>query len=671
MATTEFTLPELGENIAAGDVLRVLVKPGDTVSRDQPVLELETDKATIEVPSSVEGTVTEVKVKEGDKVSVGQAVLVVEDAGQAQTAGGDTGKDRAEAAPRAEQVPEPDAPERAEEGESQAESPTRGAARRPRRPAKPRRRGGVTEFVLPELGENITGGDVIRVLVTPGDAIARDQPVVELETDKATIEVPSSVEGTVIEVRVSEGEKVSVGQVVLTVEGGGAAAEEGREAGEQELAAATGESIGRVSAVEDARGDADEGAEPRADAGAEAAAAGDDDQWPEPASPDEHAGEDREPDGDRDDRYHPVSRGGLDQRVPGRRRQQQPDKPGMHEDALAEAADDAAPRRRGEVVSISRGRAAEPGASRRAAPAAPSVRRVARELGVEIHAVQGSGPGGRISADDVKAFVKRVMSQRPGAARPAAAQPAAVPGEVRLPDFARWGSVERQPMRAVRRKTAEHLSLAWQQVAHVTQHDKADITALEELRKKYAQRAEAAGGKLTVTAIAVKVLAAALKKFPQFNASIDMAAQEIVYKKYFHVGIAVDTDRGLLVPVLRDADQKSLVQISAELAQLSERARSKKTTLEEMEGGCITITNLGGIGGTSFTPIVNHPEVAILGISRSSFEPVHIEGRFEPRLLLPLSLSYDHRVIDGADAARFLRWVCEAMEQPFLLALDG
>ena len=292
---------------------------------------------------------------------------------------------------------------------------------------------------------------------------------------------------------------------------------------------------------------------------------------------------------------------------------------------------------------------------------------MARELGVDIGDVPGSGPGGRISIDDVTAHARQVMS--------CAGQPAggAVP-TVTLPDFTRWGEIDRQPMRAVRRKTAEHLSAAWATIPHVTQHDLADITELEELRKKYAKQAEAAGGNLTVTAIAVKVVASALRVFPQFNTSIDLANETIIFKKYVHIGIAVDTDRGLLVPVIRHADTKNILQLATELAQLSEKARNRKLSLDEMQGGCFSISNLGGIGGTSFTPIVNAPEVAILGISRARMEPVYRgpeSGEFSPRLMLPLSLSYDHRAIDGADGARFLRWVADAFEQPFLLALQG
>jgi pyruvate dehydrogenase E2 component (dihydrolipoamide acetyltransferase) len=295
---------------------------------------------------------------------------------------------------------------------------------------------------------------------------------------------------------------------------------------------------------------------------------------------------------------------------------------------------------------------------------------MARELGVEIDQVTGTGASGRISVEDVKEHAKRLVTD---AARGVASTPKA------LPDFSRWGPVERQPMRAVRRKTAEHLSAAWATIPHVTQHDLADVTALEEARKRFAKQTEAAGGALTVTAIAVKVVAAALKVFPQFNASIDMAADEVILKKYVNIGVAVDTDRGLLVPVIRDADTKNILQLSVELAQLAEKARNRKLSLEEMQGGCFSISNLGGIGGTAFTPIVNAPEVAILGISRARMEPVWDEtergrspaGGFVPRLILPLSLSYDHRAIDGADGVRFLRWVVDALEHPFLLALRG
>jgi pyruvate dehydrogenase E2 component (dihydrolipoyllysine-residue acetyltransferase) len=300
-----------------------------------------------------------------------------------------------------------------------------------------------------------------------------------------------------------------------------------------------------------------------------------------------------------------------------------------------------------------------------AAAAAPGVRRLAREIGVDINDVQGAGIEGRISEEDVKEHARRILS-RMAEPRAAAGAPA-----VPLPDFERWGPVERQPMSNIRRTTAQRLSHAWNAIPHVTQFDKADITGMEELRRKYREQVRQAGGDLTVTAVLVKVLAVAVKQFPQFNSSIDAEADQIIYKKYVNIGVAVDTDRGLLVPVIRDADRKNLTQIGVEVHQLAQKARERKLTLEEMSGGGMTISNLGGIGGTYFTPIVNWPEVAILGVSRGMTEPVWRDTTFEPRQLLPLSLSYDHRVIDGADAMRFLRWVVEAIEQPFLLSLLG
>jgi pyruvate dehydrogenase E2 component (dihydrolipoamide acetyltransferase) len=301
----------------------------------------------------------------------------------------------------------------------------------------------------------------------------------------------------------------------------------------------------------------------------------------------------------------------------------------------------------------------EPPVSRAAAPAAPSVRRLARELGVDIAQVRGSGERGRISAEDVKNHAKALLSA--GGSGLASAP---------LPDFTRWGAVRRGPMSKVRKITAQSMTHAWLAAPRVTQYDKADITDLEAFRKRYARRVEAAGGKITMTAILLKVAAGALRAFPQFNASLDYAQEEIVFKEYVHVGVAVDTDRGLLVPVVRDVDRKAITRLASELAGLAERARTKRITPDEMEGGTFTISNLGGIGGTAFSPIVYWPQVAILGVSRSEMQPVWREGQFVPRLVLPLSLSYDHRLIDGADAARFLRWICEALEEPLILAME-
>jgi pyruvate dehydrogenase E2 component (dihydrolipoamide acetyltransferase) len=482
-----------------------------------------------------------------------------------------------------------------------------------------------TDFKLPELGEQIAGGDVLRVLVKAGDTIAKDQAVLELETDKATIEVPSSLAGLVKEVKVKAGDKVTVGQVILAVEDTAAAAPPAAQA----APAASAEPAGQARSA------------PAAGTNTVAKA------------PDDEA----------------VEQHGEGQKRPASDtsalNDQGPPSPAATDSRPASPASQ-------KVVDINRG--ARPAAEHAApelpvAPAAPSVRRMARELGVDISQVGGSGAGGRISIDDVKAHAKRLVS---AVASPGSGSARATPS-LALPDFSRWGEIDRQPMRAVRRKIAEHLSAAWATIPHVTQQDLADVTGIEELRKRYSKQVETAGGNLTITAIAVKIAASALKVFPQFNSSIDLAANELVFKKFVNIGVAVDTDRGLLVPVIRDADTKSITQLSVELSQLSEKARSRKISLEEMQGGCFSISNLGGIGGTSFTPIVNAPEVAILGISRARMEPVYRKesGEFVPRLMLPLSLSYDHRVIDGADGARFLRWIVDAFEQPFVLALQG
>jgi pyruvate dehydrogenase E2 component (dihydrolipoamide acetyltransferase) len=576
---TEFKLPELGENIDQGDLVRLMISPGASVTEGQPVMELETDKAVVEVPSSVTGTVKEIRVKEGQKIKVGQVIFTVENGAGAKV------KAEPKAAAKAPETPA--APPK-------AAAPVPVERRAPAVPAAPPASGvaSTTEFRLPELGENIDQGDLVRLLISPGSKVSEGQPVMELETDKAVIEVPSSVTGMVKEIKVKEGTKIKVGQVIFTLEGGGAAQPE----------------------------------KPK-------------------HAPVEHISEQHE------------ARLSLQAAIQAEGKTEAqvflPDQPQTQAPKVFTM-----PEQLGKVAGTEH---------RAPAPAAPHVRRLARELGVDIYEVKGSGPGGRISEDDVKALAKSLLTSATaaqGAQSGHFAQP-------ELPDFTKFGKVERVSMRGVRRKTAQHLWEAWTTIPHVTQQDKADITELEQLRARFAPKAEEAGGKMTVTAIALKVCASALKVFPQFNASIDMAKEEIVYKQYINVGVAVDTDRGLLVPVIRDVDKKNIVELAAELTQISRKAKDKKLTPAEMEGGTFTITNLGGIGGTGFSPIVNYPEVAILGLSRSSMEPIWMNGKFEPRQVLPLSLSYDHRLIDGADAARFLRWIAEAFEQPFLLSVQG
>lgn len=435
-----------------------------------------------------------------------------------------------------------------------------------------------TEVRLPEVGEGIESGTVVSVLVKPGDKIQKDQPLVELETDKAVVEVPSTVAGVVKQVNVAEGDEAAIGSVLVVVEEGGAA----------------------------------EAAAPAA-APAEATE-------PEPAAPEAPAPAAAE-------RPAPAPAALA------------PDRPAAAPAPAADGGD-------GQLV-----------------PAAPSVRRLARELGVDIRSVQGSGILGRISADDV----------RRAAAAPAGPAAAAVPAAPPLPDFTRWGEVERVPMSGVRKATLRSMTTAWSTVPMVTHFDRADVTELERFRKRHQKEADKVGAKLTPTAILLKVVAVALRRFPDFNASIDVEKLEVVRKRYVNVGVAVDTDAGLLVPVVRDADRKGVIELAKELGDLAAKARERKLSLEDMQGGNFSISNLGGIGGTGFTPIVNPPDVAILGVSRAAVEPVWDEeaGQFVPRTIMPLALTYDHRLIDGAEAARFLRWVCTALEDPYVALLDA
>ena len=428
-----------------------------------------------------------------------------------------------------------------------------------------------TEFKLPELGENVTSGDITRVLVKVGDAVKKDQPVLEMETGKATVEIPCPEAGVIKAIHVREGQKAAVGVLVLTLDPSGAPAA------------------------------------PTSAAAAPKAA---------PAAP------------------------------------------------IAAPAAAPAPAARPAVRSVPPPAPAAPvvAGTGRAVPAAPSTRQFAREIGLDVAQVAGSGPGGRISVDDVKAHARAVMARGP------AAGPASAPA---LPDFGKYGAIERQALSNVRHATAQAMAISWSNVPRVVLHDKADITDLEKFRQDSKGRADKAGAKLTLTAFLIKICGSALKQFPQFNASLDLAANELVLKKYVNIGVAMDTEKGLVVPVIRGVDGKNVLQVAGELGQLAERAKAKKIGLEDMQGGCFSVTNLGSIGVGFFSPIVNFPEVAILGVGRAVQEPVMVNGFFQPRLMMPLSLAFDHRVIDGADGARFLRWIIEAIQQPALLTLEG
>jgi pyruvate dehydrogenase E2 component (dihydrolipoamide acetyltransferase) len=581
----EFKLPELGENIEAGDVVRIAVTAGETVREGQAVIELETDKAVVEVPSTVNGVIEAVIVTPSQRVKVGDVLFTY----------------TAEAEQPPAQNATQDAPQNAAQNAIQYSERRAGTELHAAAVNAP-----LVEFRMPELGENIESGDVVSLAVQPGEEVTQGQTVLELETDKAVVEVPSPASGTVSEVAVKVGQRLRVGDLIFKIAAGAGAA------------------------------------------------------TPQPTTqPTEAPQANAEPESDvADQSSMAMARHSFRS---ARTLEGKTEEEAFPRDAMPEIESQLHPA----------GLTKHAGHEHKTVPAAPIVRKLAREIGVDIYLVKGSGAGGRISEADVKAFAKGVFARMadPSSSVQVAAGAGAV--VVKLPDFSRWGKIEKVSLRGVRRKVAEHLALAWNVIPHVTQFDKADVSDLEELRKRFAPKAEKAGGKMTMTAIALKVVSSALKAFPQFNASIDMSTEEIIYKRYINIGVAVDTDRGLLVPVIRDVDKKNIIELAVELSTISKKARDKKLTAEDMEGGSFTITNLGGVGGTAFTPIVNHPEVAILGMSRSRMEPVWVNGKFEPRTMLPLSLSYDHRIIDGADAARFTRWIVDALEQPFLLSVQG
>ncbi|MBK7868593.1 MAG: dihydrolipoyllysine-residue acetyltransferase [Ignavibacteriales bacterium] len=572
----EFKLPDLGESIVSATVVKVLIAPGDMVKEDQTVLEIETDKATIEVPSEISGKVTGVYIKEGQKVEVGAVVFSVE-----------SGTEKQSVEVKAVKVTESQSQEVTEKPAKsvKTEDPVVEAASAQPPAAEPV--SSVQEIILPDLGDTIESALVVKVTVKVGDSINEDDTILEIETDKATVEVPSPTAGVISEVLVKEGEKAKVGSVIFKLEA---------------------KSAGAPAVVKTSSED-------------------------------------------------------------GQTVKSETTTPALSAEEIAELKEEM----NNPEVAVAPPKALvdlQPPILQNSAPAAPSVRRLAREIGVDINQVKGSGPRGRINLDDVKSFSKALHEGR-------VTSPQALKGEGSflaqkpLPDFSKFGEIERKGMNNIRTKTAEHLSYAWATIPHVTQFDKADITDLEQLRKKFAPEVAKSAGKLTMTSILVKVVTAAMKHFPQFNSSIDMEKKEIVYKNYFNIGIAVDTEFGLIVPNIKGTDKLNLTQISVEMNVISEKARNKKIGLDDLQGGCFTISNLGGIGGTYFTPIVNSPEVAILGVSRGTFEPVYKDGEFVPRLMLPLSLSSDHRVIDGADAIRFLRWVIDTLENPFKLLIEG
>jgi len=534
---TQVVVPDIGDfkDVA---VIEVLVKPGDAVTKEQSLITLESDKATMEIPSPSAGVVKEIKIKMGDKVSQGSPILELE------------AKDDA-----ARPQPRPEKPEPRPE-------PKKEAKQEAKQEARPSGDGSSTTIPVPDIGE-FKEVEVIEVLVKPGDAVAKEQSLITLESDKATMEIPSPSAGVVKELKIKLGDKVSKGAPILV------------------LSASSGAAAPAPSPATAAPSPAPS----KAAAGAPAAA-------PAPAP-------------------RPVPR--------------------------------------------------EPQEETGAKPhASPSVRKFARELGVELAQVQGSGPKGRILHSDVQAFVKGALSKAPAqvSAKSGGVLPFSLPAWPEV-DFAKFGPVEARALSRIQKLSGPYLHRNWISIPHVTQFDEADITDLEAFRKAQTAETEKKGFKLTMLAFMIKACVTALRQFPAFNSSLEKSGENIIVKKYYHIGVAVDTPGGLVVPVVRDADRKGVFDLAHELADISKLARDGKLKPGDMQGGTFSISSLGGIGGTAFTPIINAPEVAILGVSRGTYRPVYAgkdekgKDTFNARLMLPLSLSYDHRVIDGASAARF------------------
>ncbi|GAC1534235.1 MAG: dihydrolipoyllysine-residue acetyltransferase [Candidatus Velthaea sp.] len=536
--TIELTVPDIG-GFDDVPVIEVLVQAGDTIAVDAPLLTLESDKATMEVPASAAGKVQSVKVKIGDKVSQGSVIASIEIA------------DDTAAAPVASHAP------------SAAPVP---AAAAPAAPENPPANGAATtrELTVPDIG-GFDDVPVITVLVKPGDVIGKDTPLIELESDKATMEVPSDAAGVVQDVRVKIGDKVSQGTVIATIASSAPVAAKAAPA-----------------------------AQPAAQASPVATASS-----PVPAP-------------------------------------------------IIAAITPAPPSMNGSSNGGSHGTGTGP------VHASPAIRRFARELGVDLHGLRGSGPNSRVTREDVQGFVKGALAG--GTGKPAAGG-ASLGGLNLLPwpkvDFAKFGPIERKPLTRIQKLSGPNLARNWAMIPHVTQNEDADVTELEEFRKSI--NAEQKDVKVTMLALMLKASVAALKKYPNFNSSLD--GDELVLKAYYHLGFAADTPNGLLVPVIRDVDKKGVLEIARETGELAGKARDNKLGPADMTGATFTISSLGGIGGTSFTPIINAPEVAILGACRTSVKPVWDGKAFMPRTILPLSLSYDHRVIDGASAARFAAYL--------------
>ena len=550
MSEQEIKVPDLG-GADEVEIIEITVSQGDSVEEEDSILTVESDKASVDLPSPAKGKITKITVKVGDKVSEGDVVGMI-DVAEGDGGGDDSGQE--ESAGSEDQA---SGEEEAEASESRSED--RQAESKPKKASGGGER--KEKVKVPDLGgsDNVP---VIEINVKEGDVVEEEDPLVTVESDKATMEIPSPFAGKITKLLIADGDKVSAGDELLEMLVSG---------GEEE---------------------AEEPEEDRSEPKGEGAAKG------EPADQD---------------------------------KDQKAEKPASNNEDTA--------REEPEV----------PSAGTRV-HAGPAVRKLARELGADLTQIKGSGPKSRILKDDVQNYIKRRLSQVQEGGPVGAGS--GIPG-VKLPDFSKFGEIERQSMSRMQVATANNMQRSWLNVPHVTQFDEADITEMEDFRKSQKQAGEKKGIKMTPLPFLLKACAKALAELPQFNVSLDMDKKEVVHKRYIHIGIAVDTPAGLMVPVIRDVDQKGLWELAQEAQELAGKARDKKLTAAEMQGACFSITSLGGIGGTAFTPIVNTPEVAILGVSKAAMKPVWDGAAFQPRLMLPLSLSYDHRAVNGADAARF------------------
>lgn len=605
----EFKLPDLGEGVHEGQIVSVLIKEGDTIAAYQPMLEVETDKAAVEIPSPKSGRVARVNVKAGQTVHVGDIMVVIDEAGAAAATTAapanapSSAPARAPAAAPAKAAvaaPARAVPAVAKAPAAEAARPGATPAPAPARAAAARSGGGMYEFKLPDLGEGVHEGQIVNVLVKEGEPIRENQPMFEVETDKAAVEIPSPKSGVVAKLNVKPGLTVKVGQVLIVIDEGTAGAAQ----------AASAAPAGRST----------------------------------PA----------------------VAQAATASRAPVA--------------AAAHASSASSAREAARIAPApSAATALMPAIARGGGPvpAAPVVRKLARELGVDLSSVPASGPNGRVLREDVERAARGGLSA-PGAARGDGHGPASSNGGIALPaeslpDFGQYGPVRREKPSQIRKTIARQMTRAWLNVPRVTHGDEVDITELERNRKELNKGLREGQTKITMTAIVLKAVAAALREFPQFNGSYDAAAEEIVWKDYIHIGVAVDSPRGLVVPVVRDVDKKPLPQVASELNDVAERVRTGKFEISELRGASFTVTNVGALGGTFSTPMVNFPEVAIFGLGRALWKPVVLEDHktIVPRLIMPVFLSFDHRMCDGADAARFAGVILGALANPLRLISIG